>query len=213
MASRRPGRLKSAFGAGFLGLLAVGMTSFAPSRVGRGSAGPEPAGTIDSVVVRRMDLDTTLLAGGDLMPVKQTTVICEVEDLDRGPNGGGDAGTLILSIVPNGATVKKGDVLCVLDSSGYTERMRTEQIDVETARADYRQAELTLETAKVAPARVPGGDRPSANEGVRDSNRPAQFRLRASARLRRLGRPHARERVPLPRSCGERAAGAGAHRP
>ncbi len=150
MASRRPGRLKSAFGAGFLGLLAVGMTSFAPSRVGRGSAGPEPAGTIDSVVVRRMDLDTTLLAGGDLMPVKQTTVICEVEDLDRGPNGGGDAGTLILSIVPNGATVKKGDVLCVLDSSGYTERMRTEQIDVETARADYRQAELTLETAKVA---------------------------------------------------------------
>ena len=97
-----------------------------------------------------MDLDTTLLAGGDLMPAKQTTVTCEVEDVDRGPDGGGDAGTLILSIVPNGAVVKKGDVLCVLDSSGFSERVRQEQIEVENARAEHRQAELTLETAKAA---------------------------------------------------------------
>jgi HlyD family secretion protein len=150
MASRRSIRPHSAFGAGVLGLLAVGLTSFAPPPTGRGSARPAPAGPIDSVVVRRMDLDTTLLAGGDLMPVKQTTVTCEVEDLDRGPYGGGDAGTLILSIVPNGATVKKGDVLCVLDSSGFRELVRREQIDVETARADHRQVELTLETAKAA---------------------------------------------------------------
>jgi HlyD family secretion protein len=150
MASRRPGRLHSAFGVGFLGLLALGMTSFAPPTAGRGSARPAPAGMVDSIVVRRMDLDTTLLAGGDLMPVKQTAVACEVEDLDRGPDGGGDAGTLILDIVPNGATVKKGDVLCVLDSSGFAERLRQEQIEFETARAENRQAELTLETAEVA---------------------------------------------------------------
>jgi HlyD family secretion protein len=150
MASRRPIRLHSAFGAGLLSLLAVGMVSFAPPTAGRGSARPTPAGTIDSVVVRRIDLDTTLLAGGDLVAVKQTTVTCEVEDLDWEREGGGDAGTLILSIIPNGATVKKGDVLCVLDSSGYTERVRREQIDVETARAEHRQAELTLETAKAA---------------------------------------------------------------
>jgi HlyD family secretion protein len=150
MASRRSARLHSAFGAGFLALLGVGMASFAPPTDTRGSARPAPAGSIDSVVVRRMDLDTTLLAGGDLMPVKQTTVTCEVEDLDRGPYGGGDAGTLILSIIPDGATVKKGDVLCVLDSSGYTERVRQEQIEVEDARSDHRQAELTLETARIA---------------------------------------------------------------
>src|SRR5262249_2001423 len=131
-------------------LLAVGMTSFAPPMAGRGSARPTPADTIDSVVVRRLDLDTTLLAGGDLMSARQTTVTCEVEDLDRGPASGGDAGTLILSIVPNGATVKKGDVLCVLDSSGFTELVRQEQIEVETARAEHRQAELTLESAKMA---------------------------------------------------------------
>jgi hypothetical protein len=86
MASRRPGRLRSAFGAAFMGLLAVGMTSFAPPTAHRGSGRPTPAHAVDSVVVRRMDLDTTLLAGGDLMPSKQTTVTCEVEDVDRGPN-------------------------------------------------------------------------------------------------------------------------------
>ena len=139
------------------------MTSFAPPRAGREPAKPAPADTIDSVVVRRMDLDTALLVGGDLMPVKQTTIRCEIEDLDRGTDGGGDAGTLILSIVPNGATVKKGDVLCVLDSSSFAELVRLEQIEVEGA-ADRRQVELTLETARTA-VRVHGGDGPSANKG------------------------------------------------
>ena len=150
MAGRRPRRLRSAFGAAFMGLLAVGMTSFAPPPARRGSGRPTPADAVDSVVVRRMDLDTTLLAGGDLMPSKQTTVTCEVEDVDRGAEGGGDAGTLILSIVSNGAVVKKGDVLCVLDSSGFSERVRQAQIEVENARAEHRQVELTLETANAA---------------------------------------------------------------
>jgi HlyD family secretion protein len=57
---------------------------------------------------------------------------------------------LILSIVPDGTTVRKGDVLCVFDSSGFTELVRQEQIEVEAARAEHRQAELTLETARAA---------------------------------------------------------------
>lgn len=150
MASRRPLRLHSAIGAGILGLLAVGITSFAPLPVGRGSARPVPADTVDRFVVRRMNLDTTLLAGGDLLPVKQTSIACEVEDLDRGPGGGGDAGTMILNIVANGATVKKGDVLCTFDASGFAERLRREQISAEAARAEYREVELTLETARAA---------------------------------------------------------------
>src|SRR5690242_10666951 len=148
MATSRPSRLHSAIGAGVLGILAVATMSLAPPKAGRGSSRPEPAVAIDSVAVRRMDVDTTLLAGGDLVAVKQTTVTCEVEDLDRGPTGDGDAGTLILSIAPNGATVKKGDILCVLDSSESTELVRRTQIDVETARGDHRKAQLTLETAK-----------------------------------------------------------------
>ena len=41
-------------------------------------------------------------------------------------------------------------MLCVLDSSGFSERVRQEQIEVENARAEHRQAELTLETARTA---------------------------------------------------------------
>src|SRR5690349_5858390 len=150
MATPRPSRWHSACGAGVLGILAVALLSFAPPKAGRGASRPEPAVDVDRVAVRRVDLDTTLLAGGDLVAVKQTTVTCEVEDLDRGPTGDGDAGTLILSIAPNGATVKKGDILCVLDSSESTELVRRAQIDVETARGDHRKAELTLETARTA---------------------------------------------------------------
>ena len=135
MACRQPNRLHLAFSASVLAFLAAGMTSFAPPMAGRESARPTPADTIDTIVVRRMDLDLALLVGGDLRPVKQTTVTCAVEDLDRGPDGGGDEGTLVLSIVPNGTTVKKGDVLCLLDSSRLTELVRQEQIEVERRRA------------------------------------------------------------------------------
>ncbi len=141
-------RLESALGAGFLALLALGLASFAPATTGRRSEESASDEIVNTAVVRRMDLDTTLLAGGDLVAVKQTNVECEVEDLDR--EDGGSAGTLILSVVPEGTRVKKGDVLCVLDSSGFNERLRLEKIEVENARAAHRQAELTLETAQVA---------------------------------------------------------------
>jgi len=124
------------------------MTSFAPATADRRPVEPAPVAGIETAVVRRMDLDTTLLAGGDLVAVRQTNVECEVEDLDR--EDGDYAGTLILSVVPEGTRVKKGDVLCVLDSSGFDERLRLEKIEVENARAARRQAELTLETAQFA---------------------------------------------------------------
>ena len=196
MASRRTGRVNSAIGAGFLGLLAAGMTSFSPPTAGRGSAGSTPDGFIDTVIVRRMDLETTLLAGGDLMPAKQTTVTCEVEDLDRGPDGGGDLGTLILSIVPNGTTARKGDVLCVLDSSGFAERLRLEKIEVESARSDHRHAELTVETAGAAGAST-GRGRSLSGRRRREPVGPAPFRLRGPTGARRLGRAHVPEGVSL----------------
>ncbi len=64
---------------------------------------PSPGVDISRVGhVRRDDLDTTLLAGGDLQPAKQTTVTCQVEDVTDSD------GTMILSVIQNGATVKKG---------------------------------------------------------------------------------------------------------
>ena len=131
MLSRQPDRLRLVFRASFVGLLAVGLTSFAPpAGVPRtGTSGLD--GAFDSVLVQRMNLDTAIVAGGDLVPMKQAAINCEVEDLDAGPDGGGTAGTMILSIVPNGAIVKKGDDVCLLDSSRLIEMTRLQRIEVE----------------------------------------------------------------------------------
>ena len=101
--------------------------------------------------VTREDLDTTLLAGGDLQPAKQTAVTCQVEDITDSD------GTMVLSVIKNGSVVKKGDELCRLDSSAIEELARAEEILVNQARALYTKASLELETATIALRRVSGG--------------------------------------------------------
>jgi HlyD family secretion protein len=98
----------------------------------------------DWVHVERRDLNTALLAGGDLQPVKQATVKCQVEDItDSG-------GVVVLSVIANGAQVKKGNVLCKLDSAEIEEMARAEEAEVNQARALGVQARLNLEAAKLA---------------------------------------------------------------
>ena len=104
---------------------------------------PHPIDGVEWVVVRRVNLDTKLVAGGDLRAVKQATVACQVEELED------TDGTMILSIIPNGTVVKKGDELCRLDSSPYEELARLQEIAVNKARALSDQARLILETAQI----------------------------------------------------------------
>ena len=68
--------------------------------------------SLEWVEVTREDLDTTLLAGGDLQPAKQTAIACQVEDITDSD------GTMVLSVIKNGSVVKKGDELCRLDFVG-----------------------------------------------------------------------------------------------
>jgi HlyD family secretion protein len=100
--------------------------------------------SFDWVVVKREDLDTTVLAGGDLQPAKQTTVRCQVEDVTDSD------GTMILTVIKNGSPVKKGDEICRLDSAPLDELARDEEILVHQARALWRKAQLELETSKLA---------------------------------------------------------------
>ena len=58
--------------------------------------------------------------------------------------------SVLLSIVPDGTIVHRGDVLAVLDSSDYEELLRQQKMTVERSRADFRAAELTNEIAKLA---------------------------------------------------------------
>jgi HlyD family secretion protein len=103
--------------------------------------------------VRRIDLTFKMTTGGRVESSEKTVIECRIENVDMRIRGQGvslGGATTILSVIPDGSQVKKGDVLCVLDSSAYEELVRVQQINVERTRADFRQAELNLEVARMA---------------------------------------------------------------
>lgn len=106
--------------------------------------------TVETVTVRRTDLETQLLVGGELQSSKITTVTCEVEDLSASSFMGMEPGTPILELVENGTSVKKGDVLCRLDSSQLEELVRQQRIELARTRSEHREAQLTHEVAETA---------------------------------------------------------------
>ena len=69
---------------------------------------------------------------------------------------GGGASTL-LSIVPDGSDVEKGDVLAVLDSSDYEELLRQQQITVERSTPIIARRSSTSKSPSCRP-RVPRRD-------------------------------------------------------
>lgn len=105
------------------------------------------------VAVRRTDLKSSVLTGGLVESAHQTVVSCELENLQFRSQGhainvGGSS--IILSLVPDGTTVKKGEVLCQLDGSDYEELVRQQAIKVEEARASRLQADLDEQVAEMA---------------------------------------------------------------
>jgi HlyD family secretion protein len=99
--------------------------------------------------VQKSDINVTVLATGVTQCSNQLTVRCELESLGTGGGGGGSAST-ILSLAPEGAHVKEGDILVELDASNYEDLLRTQEIKVLQARAEKQQAELDLEIAQIA---------------------------------------------------------------
>jgi HlyD family secretion protein len=105
-----------------------------------------------TAVVRRADFDAVLVAVGRLQSSESTEIVCTLERL---ANGGTST---ILSLIPEGTTVKKGDVLAELDSSAFQELVRQQTITVQQVRAALRQAELDLEVAKIELEAFRGGE-------------------------------------------------------
>jgi HlyD family secretion protein len=103
--------------------------------------------------VRRASLAPTLKATGQIESGKRTVIECQLERMAVGVAGqrltAGGA-SVVLSVIPEGALVKRGDVLAVLDSSDYEELLRVQRITVERAKADQLQARLDHEIAKLA---------------------------------------------------------------
>ncbi len=113
----------------------------------------EELALIPTTAVRRTDLSASLTAGGRVESSQSTIVECQLENLQMSSQGSaysGGGSSTILSLVEEGATVRKGDVLCTLDASDYEEMARQQQINVERAQTENRQAELDLEVAHMA---------------------------------------------------------------
>jgi HlyD family secretion protein len=58
--------------------------------------------------------------------------------------------TTIISIIPDGSKVKKGDIVCELDSASLNDQAINQKITSESAKAIYENAKLTREITQIA---------------------------------------------------------------
>lgn len=110
-----------------------GLSQYAASR------GPVISRELKTKEVRRGDLSVVLSVEGNLESAVNIDLKCEVA-----------GGSAILWIVEDGEQVKKGDKLVELDSSALEEKVNTQRIAYEKARAVMIQAEKDFAAAKIA---------------------------------------------------------------
>lgn len=96
--------------------------------------------------VTKSDLPIVVTERGSLESQIRTEIRCEVENssLDRG----GNYGTQIIFIVPNGSAVKKGDLLVELDSAAIREKLDRQTLDYQKAVSMKIQAIAKYENQK-----------------------------------------------------------------
>lgn len=90
--------------------------------------------------VNRSDLDVVVLERGNLESQASVEIMCEVEDVRKDNING----TTILWMVPNGASVQKGDLLIELDPTPMQEALDDQILFTENALAEKIQAEANL---------------------------------------------------------------------
>ena len=88
--------------------------------------------------VKRGDFLVSLVEGGTLRAVQEVIIRNELE-----------GGTTIVSVVPEGTTVKQGDLLVELDSSGLKEKIANQEVSVQNAEGSYSKAKEDLEIQKL----------------------------------------------------------------
>ncbi|HUP78321.1 MAG TPA: HlyD family efflux transporter periplasmic adaptor subunit, partial [Pirellula sp.] len=87
--------------------------------------------------------DHIVLEQGEIESSSNNEVKCEVK-------GRGGSGTPILSLVLEGVIVKKGDILCQLDSSALDQDAKNQRITVSSADSTVISSEATVSKAAIA---------------------------------------------------------------
>lgn len=90
--------------------------------------------------VDRSNLEVVVLERGSLESQSSIDLICEVEDVRKDNING----TTILWMIPNGASVKRGELLVELDSGPLQEALDDQVLFTENAIAEKIQAEANL---------------------------------------------------------------------
>lgn len=99
----------------------------------------KPTGPLNSYyTVKRGDFLVSLVEGGTLRAVQELIIRNELEGT-----------TTIVSVVPEGTTVQKGDLLVELDSSGLREKINNQEITVQNADGAYSKAKEDLQIQKL----------------------------------------------------------------
>src|SRR5690242_18308159 len=76
-----------------------------------------------------MDLDIKIAKDGELQAVNNIDIVNRVEGMNT-----------IQQIVKEGATVKKGEVICVIDSSNIRQKLDTNALELQKAESDLTAA-------------------------------------------------------------------------
>ncbi len=150
---------------GVVALVAIAALVFRPAK--------NPASQNSYHTVKRGDFLVSLVEGGTLRAVVETVVRCELEGTSR-----------ILSIVPEGTSVKKGDLLVELDGTAIKDKIAAQAVTVRNAEfagikaredlsiqrltgdAGLKEAELKVEFAISDLEKYKEGDWPQQKKGI-----------------------------------------------
>lgn len=134
-------------------------------------------GTADTSIlyakVVRGTLPVTVLERGSLESSNNQDVTNQVE-----------GSTTIISILPEGTPVKKGDLVCELDSASLRDQLLNQEITTKRAEADLEQAKKTLEVAEIAVHEYTEGTFPQETQSAEGQIKLAESDLvRAQERM------------------------------
>jgi HlyD family secretion protein len=99
--------------------------------------------------VRRTELNSTVTEDGEALSSERTEIECDLKDLNfrnAGREIRASGASQIIELLPEGTMVEEGDVLCRLSSSEYEEMVRLQELELQEDIAQYRTAQLRLET-------------------------------------------------------------------
>jgi HlyD family secretion protein len=179
------------------GLLAArGTASADPREQEAVKAVAKPGSDVPVSEVKPGKFKVSVVENGSLEPTRWEDEICRVEGQ-----------TTIISILPEGSKVKKGDLVCELDSSTLRDQLTNQRMTTQAAEAAYQNAKLAREVAQIAVNEYKEGiylqDRATTQGGVKLAESALQS---TRAELERTRRARGRLRDALAHGQGSSAA-------